>query len=141
MLCHTILLVTDIVEAPLLHVHVLDVRELRDAVARMRAVPERCVVNDHCLCGILHLCPVPSFHGVPSATTHYSHCKTTVSSDKHARECKAYAHGRLWTHAFTCVHVPGVSRCASVHIGNQRSFQIRRMYVAGMQADKFNSPG
>ncbi len=130
MFCHNILLVTDIVEAPLLHVHALDVRELRDAVARTRAVPERCVVNDHCLCGVLHLCPVPSFHGVPSATTHHSHCKTTVRSDTHARESIAYARGRLWTHAFTCVHVHGFSRCASVHIGDQRSVQTRRMHMS-----------
>lgn len=114
MFCYNILLVTDIVEAPLLHVHVLDVRELRDAVARMRAVPERCVVHDHCLCGILHLCPVPSFHGVPSASTHYSHCKTTVRSDKHTNGIY-YAHGRSWTLAFTCVHIHGFSRCVSVH--------------------------
>lgn len=85
MLSSVILLVTDIVEAPLVHVHVLDVRELRDAVSRIRAVPERCVVNYHSLCRTLHLCPFSRIHRVPSTTTHYSHCETTAWSDQNTR--------------------------------------------------------
>lgn len=62
-----ILLVTDIVKFPLVHVHVLDVHELRETVTRLDAGPERGVVHDHRLSRTLHFRPDPRIHSLPAA--------------------------------------------------------------------------